>query len=312
MSDGKVAGLFAEDSDGNTLRINAKAVILATGGFAQNQELMEERGWNWDNIVYGGTPGHNGDGLKMAFDVGARSFVNNSTFNSTNICGRGDTFAWKADTFTSVFCGAGMFGTGGAQLWVNEDGERFICEDFAKDNFEMQCVPAMTHRAMYSVFDRAILEAGLAGDPDMLEFVDTDPEDDLCKADTVAELAAYFGVDAAALQASVDRYNELCEKGADADFGKPAEAMVPISTPPFYMAKLNQYFLMSVGGIECDINAQVVDQNKEPIAGLYAVGTDGCMLYRNIYTINVGGTCNGNNVNSGRTAANHAHEYLAS
>ena len=88
--------------------------------------------------------------------------------------------------------------------------------------------------------------------------------------------------------------------------------MVPISTPPFYMAKLNQYFLMSVGGIECDINAQVVDQNKEPIAGLYAVGTDGCMLYRNIYTINVGGTCNGNNVNSGRTAANHAHEYLAS
>lgn len=312
MSDGKVAGLFAEDSDGNTLQINARAVILATGGFAQNQELMEERGWNWDNIVYGGTPGHNGDGLKMAFDVGARSFVNNSTFNSTNICGRGDTFAWKADTFTSVFCGAGMFGTGGAQLWVNEDGERFICEDFANDNFEMQCVPAMTHRAMYSVFDRAILEAGLAGDPDMLEFVDTDPEDDLCKADTVAELAEYFDVDAAALQASVDRYNELCEKGADADFGKPAEAMVPISTPPFYMAKLNQYFLMSVGGIECDINAQVVDQNKEPIAGLYAVGTDGCMLYRNIYTINVGGTCNGNNVNSGRTAANHAHEYLAS
>lgn len=307
---GKVVGVYAQNEDGKDIQINAKAVILATGGYAQNQTFMEERGFNWENIVYGGTPGHNGDGLSMALAAGARSFVKNSTFNCTNIIGQGDTFAWKADSFTSTFCGAGMFGTGGNQLWVNQDADRFINENFAAANFEMQSVPAMTHRAMYTVFDRAILESSLANDPDTIARVDAANEVDLAVADTIAEAAEKLGLDAEALQAAVDRYNELCKMGTDADFGKPAELMVPIETPPFYVGKLNQYYLMSVGGIECNINAQVIDESKQPIEGLYAVGTDGCMLYRNIYTINVGGTCNANNVNSGRSAANHAHSVI--
>lgn len=87
--------------------------------------------------------------------------------------------------------------------------------------------------------------------------------------------------------------------------------MVPIQTAPLYVVKMNQYYLMSVGGIRCDANARVLTDKKQSVEGLYAVGTDGCMLYRNIYTINVGGTCNANNVNSGRAAANHAHALIA-
>ena len=87
--------------------------------------------------------------------------------------------------------------------------------------------------------------------------------------------------------------------------------MVPIQTAPFYAVKMNQYCLMGIGGIRCDANARVLTDKKQPVEGLYAVGTDGCMLYRNIYTINVGGTCNTNNVNSGRAAANHAHTRIA-
>jgi fumarate reductase flavoprotein subunit len=204
-----------------------------------------------------------------------------------------------------------MFGMGGNQLWVNQDASRFIAENFAADNFEMQCVPAMTHRTMYSVFDRAILEAAFPDDPDSVTRVDTIGEPDLAIADTIEDAATHFGLDATTLRASVDRYNELCDAGEDSDFGKPAALMAPIKTPPFYIAKLNQYYLMSVGGIECNINAQAVNETKEPIEGLFAVGSDGCMLYRNIYTINVGGTCNGNTINSGRTAANHAHSVIA-
>lgn len=311
MENGKVAGIYAENSDGDVVQINAKAVILACGGYAQNEGYMKERGWNWDNIVYGGVGYHLGDGLDMAFAVGARSFVKDSTFNCTNICGRGDTFAWKADTFTSVFCGAGMFGSKADQLYVNQDGKRFINEDFAAGNFEMQSVPALTHRAMYSVFDRAILEADCADDPDTVDRVDAADEPDLVCADTLEEAAQQAGIDPDALVASVERYNECCEAGKDLDFGKDSSMLTPIQQSPFYIAKLNQYFLMSVGGIECDANARVLDDDKLPISGLYAVGTDGCMLYRNIYTINVGGTCNGNNVNSGRVAANHAHGYIA-
>lgn len=309
VEEGRIAGVYVQDESDKDIQINAKAVILATGGYAQNQQYMEERGWNWDNIVYGGTPNHNGEGLKMAFEAGARSFIRNSTFNCTNICGTGSTFAWKADNFTSLFCGAGMFGMGGNQMWVNQDAERFVPENFAATNFEMQSVPAMTQRAMYSVFDRSILEATLAAasDTETLSKVDAATEVDLAVADTLADAAEKIGLNVDVLTQSVKRYNDLCAGGRDEDFGKPAELMVPIEQGPFYIAKLNQYFLMSVGGIECTLNAQAVDATKNPIEGLYAVGTDGCMLYRNIYTIDVGGTCNANNVNSGRTAANHAH-----
>ena len=317
VEDGKVCGVYATDGDGNDLKVNARAVILATGGYAQNEKFMTQRGWNWDDIVYGGLPHHEGDGLEMALAAGAGSTVANSSFNCTNILGQGNTFAWKQDNFTSLFLGAGMFGLGGNVLWVNQDAERFIDESFAAGNFEMQSVPAMTPRAMYSVFDRAIAEAALeaAGDTETLAKMDQavadGTEPDLVCADTIAEAAEKAGLDADALQSSVDRYNELCTAGADADFGKDAALMAPVQTAPFYVVKMNQYFLMSVGGIRCDANARALTDKKVPVEGLYAVGVDGCMLYRNIYTINVGGTCNANNVNSGRAAANHAHMLIA-
>ena len=310
VEDGKVVGLYAQTSDGKDIQVNARAVILATGGYAQNREYIEERGFNWDNFIYGGTPMHNGDGLVMALKAGASSFVKNSTFNCTNICGQGDNFLWKADSFTAGITGAGMFGTGGFPIWVNQDAVRFINENFAIDNFEMQSVPAMTQRTIYAVFDRTILETVLAADPDKLAQVDEITEDDLAVGDTLEEIAEYFKLDVDTFVKTVEDYNKMCEDGIDTEFAKPAASMMPISQAPFYAAKLNQWYLMSVGGIECDINARVVDNTKQPIEGLYAVGTDGCMLYRNIYTINVGGTCNCNNINSGRTAANHAHETL--
>lgn len=174
MEDGKVRGVYATDGDGNDIKVNAKAVILATGGYAQNEKFMTQRGWNWDDIVYGGLPHHEGDGLEMAFAAGAGNTVANSSFNCTNILGQGNTFAWKQDNFTSLFLGAGMFGLGGNVLWVNQDADRFIDESFAASNFEMQSVPAMTQRAIYSVFDRAIAEAalGAADDAETLDKMD--------------------------------------------------------------------------------------------------------------------------------------------
>lgn len=84
--------------------------------------------------------------------------------------------------------------------------------------------------------------------------------------------------------------------------------MLPLSTPPFYIAKPMSMFLMSIGGIATNENSQVIDDNLDPIPGLYAIGVDGCMLYRNVYTINCPGSCSGNSVFTGRTAAQHAVE----
>lgn len=298
MENGEAVGVYAQGEDGRDIRINALAVILATGGYGNNQKYIEQRGFNWDNFQYGGTPGHDGDGLEMALEVGARNFVSSSTFNATNTIG-------TAFDFKGIFMQ--RFGGGGNQLWVNQDADRFISEDFAATNFELQSVPAMTQNTMYTVFDRTILETTLADNPDVLAEVDSASEPDLAIADTLEEAAEQLGLNPTTLRTTVDQYNDLCNLGEDTDFGKSAQLIIPIENPPFYIGKLSQYYLVAIGGIECDINGQCLGAGKQPIPGLYAVGTDGCMLYRNIYPINIGGTCNANNINSGRMAADHAH-----
>ncbi len=293
---GAVTGAYAESKERGTLQINAKSVILATGGWAQSKDYVTQRGFSWDNIRYGGVEGHDGDGITMAAAVGARNFVENSTFNATNTIGEFEyksVFIWNA-------------GGGGTCLFVNENADRFVNEDFAQDNFELQSVPAMTQKQLYTVFDRAILEAWLKDAPDELATVDAADDAALAKANTLEEAASAIGLDPDALRATVDRYNQLAEAGVDTDFGKAPEFLVPIAQAPFYVGKLTQELLVGIGGIETNRHGQALDADKNPIAGLYAVGTDGCMLYRNIYTINVGGTCNANNVNSARNAANHA------
>ena len=99
-------------------------------------------------------------------------------------------------------------------------------------------------------------------------------------------LADAAGLDADALAKTVERYNELAKKGIDEDFGKPAEKMVAIENGPFYLAKLGYSFFFEVGGVTTDKDRRVLDESLQPIPGLYAIGNDGNMLYRHVYTIN--------------------------
>ena len=114
----------------------------------------------------------------------------------------------------------------------------------------------------------------------------------------------------AALEATVARYNEFCHNGLDEDFDKEAEYMAPIETPPFYIFRQDMSFWTSIGGIDTDRQMRVVNVKGEPVPGLYAVGTDGCQLYRETYMMNIPASCQGNNVNSGRIAAQHICENL--
>ncbi len=298
--DGKVVGAYAQNVDDGDIQINAKAVILATGSWGQNEEYIKQRGFNYENFRYGGVDGHTGDGVMMATKIGGRNFVSNATFNSTNTIGDfkyKSAFIWNA-------------GGGGSSLFVNENADRFINEDFGQSNFELQSVPALTHKQMYSVFDRSILEGWLAAAADELETVDTADDDDLFVADTLEEAATAAGLDVDAFMATIRQYNSICTAGVDTDFGKNLKFLAAIEHPPYYIGRLTQMFLIAIGGVETNENCQVVDNEKTAIEGLYAIGTDGCMIYRNIYTINVGGTCNANNVNSGRVAAQHACESI--
>ena len=314
MQNGKVAGAYATGDEG-TLQYNAKAVVFATGGFGGNPDVIAEQGWNTDGLHVVGSPNAAGDGYKMASDNGAKSLMNQSA--------QSILYAIEAlppidfhDAAENPINGYFGIAAGGPVLWVNEACERYSRENLTADNLVLQCIPGKSNKENYVVFDQAIFDQYFGKtDADKKMFTDAldgKNNDSLFKGDSIDDLAGNFGLDAQALKATVDHYNELCAAGADTDLGKAADLMVPIENAPYYMAKLTYSYFFSVGGIWTDKQRRVLDNDFNVIEGLYAIGNDGNMLYRNVYTINMPGTAFGNQVNSGREAANNVVEFLKS
>lgn len=310
---GKIAGAYAQSGDEGVVQFNAKAVILATGGFGGNPDYIEKQGWNVDHLFVVGSPNAAGDAYKMAMEVGARDFMPDSAQSILYMIPAFPNIDFHNDALNPV---NGYFGiaAGGPVLWLNENCERFTRENLTDDNLVLQCIPGRDNLANYTIFDQAILDKYFAVDDAAKKMFDDSLANDstgtLFKADTVEELAQKFDLDTDAFSAAVSRYNELCKAGSDEDLGKPADKMVAIETGPFYIAQMGYSFFFEVGGVTTDIRRRVLDDNKQPIPGLFAIGNDGNMNYRHVYTINMPGTAMGNQVNSGREAATNAMEYL--
>lgn len=312
MEDGKVKGAYAEGPDG-IIQYNAKAVVFATGGFGGNPELIAKQGWDTSNLFIVGSDKAAGDAYRMAMDAGAKDFMIDTAqsilFNIPAL----PPIDFHNDAMNPI---NGYFGIahGGPVLWVNEDADRYTRENLTDDNLVLQCIPSKANKANYVVFNQAIFDANFGiTDEARATFEDAlanDKTETLFKADTIEGLAEAVKLDKAALKATVERYNELCAKGNDDDFGKKAELMIALDQGPFYIAQLGYSFFFETGGIVTDKQRRVLKEDGEPIGGLYAAGNDGNMLYRHVYTINIGGTAFGNQVNSGREAAQSAARYI--
>ena len=312
MKDGKVAGAYAQGDEG-TLQYNAKAVVFATGGFGGNEEVIAEQGWDTEGMHIVGSPNAAGDGYRMAMDNGARNFMAQSA----------QSILYAIEAFPPIdFHDAaqnpinGYFGlaAGGPVLWVTEACQRYTRENLTDDNLVLQCIPGKSNKKNFVIFDQAIFDQYFGKDDDAKKMfndaLDSNGGGSLYRGDSIEEVVGNYDLDADAIKATVDHYNELCHAGADTDFGKSADLMVPIETPPYYLAKLSYSYFFSVGGITTDKQRRVLDGDMNPVEGLYAIGNDGNMLYRNVYTINMPGTAFGNQVNSGREAANAVMEYV--
>jgi fumarate reductase flavoprotein subunit len=177
-----------------------------------------------------------------------------------------------------------------------------------------QSLPLKENKATYAIFNDKIWDIKFPGDAEAKaefeEALKTNAGDCLYKANSIEELADIFGLDRATLSQTITEYNAMCAEGEDTDFAKEPEALVPINEAPYYIAKLTQSIIVTLGGITTNLKREVVDNNQNPIRGLYAIGCDGLTLYRNMYTINVPGTAFGNSVNSGRVAANSAAAFI--
>lgn len=319
MNDAAVAGVIAQDADGNTMNVACKAVILAGGGFGNNPELVKKYSWfpHTADYMYQSVPTENtGDGLTMALEVGADT----ASLGAVMIipCGRGKTL-------TSHVSGAGSQPV----LWVNKTGRRFAGEEVAMSFADAgNTVAKQPEGVVYSIIDsdtvRHLIEDGSdIGLGDFIEYhmkltrlqteLDQDVADDIAwKGDTIEDLATAIGLNPAVLAETVAEYNVACDKGDDPLFFKPATFLRPVRTAPFYAINMAPSVLVSCGGIRVNGNLQVTDKDYTPIPGLYAVGMEASGLYGDTYNLDVPGTANGFAHASGRVAARHVIGTLKS
>ncbi len=259
---GQVVGVKAV-SGGAEMFIKArKAVVLASGGFTRSEEML--RAYS-EQALYCqplGAPGLTGDGLRMAFALGA------AAFNIHEVLGiPGLTLPGKIAATYAFW----TFGTAPAIL-VNTRGQRFVDEYTFYDwkNTELLKQPG---RYCYSLFDANALAGG--GGMIVLGFsedLEQEVKDGLVlKADSLADLAEQMGIPADRLEATVEKWNEDVAAGADSEFNR-ALLLAPIEAAPFYAFKTYPTMFDTMGGLKINENAQVVDVWGAVIPRLYAAG----------------------------------------
>ena len=265
---GAVVGLTAEGSDTN-YTINAKSVILATGGISQNEELVEQYSpkLHRAGLVPTSAVSHTGDGFLMALAVGAGTF---DVF-STPLFGTTVDPELSALTDTSAI-------TIYAQLGVNANGDRFANEA-ASAGWDVMDYTASDmiqdgNAPFWYIFDSsneavtAALEAGVA-------------DGIVAKGETIEELALSMHVYTANLKASYEAYSAAVAAGEDTQYGKDAAFLAPIETAPFYAVKVYPTTFGSAGGVTTTIDSRVTRQDGTVIPGLYAAGEMSNRYYYN-------------------------------
>ncbi|MBN2238325.1 MAG: FAD-binding protein [Dehalococcoidales bacterium] len=310
---GRITGVEGETRDGEPVRVNCKAVILATGGFGGHHRAPF------------GIPGLVGEGIRMAKEVGAE------TTEGTMPPPFGGDHTASAANLTSAL--TGMFAY--PHLMVNLSGERFMNEEASITTpFGGNAVAIQKRKTAFRIFDEDtkdyFIENGLefpggfgiaqAGTPtakvDREEF-----ESEIAQilekgsgmvivADSIDELAEKTGIDKEGLKKTLDEYNRYCETGRDILFTKKARYLRPVKRPKFYATR-------SMGntgtpeGVKVNYRTEVLTKEFEVIPGLYAAGGDMvCNLYKDIYPNILPGNAMGFALSTGRIAARSAVEYI--
>lgn len=314
---GRVTGVIGK-KDGRYIRFEAKrAVILATGDYT-NAPAMVER-WcpdiaEFDKKQFGKT----GDGHIMAMSVGAAMENKGHTkmmhdFDSALMFEEPFLYLNMAgERFTNEYTGFVYMGN------VLRDQPRYKGTMLDEEHKETGS------RGWYcTIYDSSYMEWGKDSFVDgpvppfvMEKFIPGAVEDpkgvfknliDLHRCDTLEELARELDIPYDAMKASIDRYNELCDKGVDTDFGKPSRFMHKIEKAPFWGARKHIRVSACVSGIRTNEHAQALDADGEPIDGLYCAGNVGGGFYGGAdYPFHQTGLSLGRCYTFGMIAAKHA------
>ncbi len=309
-----ITGVKARNMDGTEYIINAKAVILATGGFAGNGEMETKYLSNeyyplsgvWNQL---GMKQNDGKMLQAAIGIGAGTYnigispmvhmagvpITLTNYETHPIEGRLGRFTGRQAAWSEGDIPLNMV-VAPNSLAVDANGARF-----ASETGVAMLDPWKAGPKFYSIWSndqvQYIKTKGFDYTDEMvaaafLGFQATIPKNTpmaliedvladgieagfICKADTLADLAAQLGMDAATLENTVAAYNGYCETGVDGEFGKPAEYLDTIGAGPYYAVTGTSFCYSTCGGLDINERFNVLKEDgATPINGLYAVGTD--------------------------------------
>lgn len=313
MEDGKVAGVVATDSDGKDVTLGARAIVVATGGYAASPEMLD-RYSKYDvgaRMINVGGPGNTGDGINMLLEVGAVANRNIGTLL---------LFPFMRDKAIVSETNCAGFQP---YLWVNKFGKRFTDEtvglNFGHAGDMVAGLPDAHYWAIIGQEQIRKLatvgnEVGLgiyinnyAKLPGLPAEIVADAADagrtNVFAADSIEALAALIGIEPAVLKAQVDTYNASCAAGEDKAFHKQARYLIPVAEGPFYAVKMETGIMISMGAMKIDDHFRAIDKDDKPIPGLYVVGCDAGGLWGESYSLPIPGSANGFSVTSGWLAA---------
>ena len=250
--DGSVTGVKVQNANGSTYTLKAKAVIIATGGFGANLEMVTSLQPSLKGFATLNHPGAMGDAFGWMKAVGG------ATIQMENI-----QIHPTAEATNHILITEAVHGNGA--ILVNHESKRF-CNEMDTRDVVSAAILAQTKGEAFLIFDQGVRKS--------LASIETYANQHLLKEGaTVAELAKAIGIPAADLEATLNRYNAQQKAGTDEDFGRSAAQMTAsLETAPYYAVCVTPAIHHTMGGLSVNTDTQVLKADGTPIPGLYAAG----------------------------------------
>lgn len=249
-ANGAAAGIKATGSTGETVTVNAKAVVLTTGGFGANLDMVVKYKPELKGFMTTNAAGIQGQGIEMAQAIGA------ATVDMDQI-----QIHPTVEANTAALITEGLRGDGA--ILINEEGQRFIDEVGTRDVVSAAEI-AQTGSYSWLVVDQAMVDASSVIQGYIKKGYTVTGE-------TYEELGKAMGVDAAAFAETMDKWNGYVEAKNDPDFGRTSFAN-PLNTAPYYAVKVTAGVHHTMGGLKINANTEVLNEKGEVIPGLFAAG----------------------------------------
>ncbi|OTQ58660.1 flavocytochrome c [Gilliamella sp. A7] len=247
----KVVGVKVTEEDGSIQTIKAKAVIIATGGFSANHEMVEKYRPDLKGFVTTNHKGATGSGIMILEKLGA------GTVDMKEI-----QIHPTVEQTTSYLISESI--RGGGAILVSQKGERFVNELNTRDKVSAEIIKLPEHYS-YILFDQQIRDENKSVE----EYVS---QDLTVQADSINELAQKLSIDANILHKTIERYNHFVNNKQDEDFGRTTGLRHPIDKAPFYAIKIAPGIHHTMGGVTINTETQVLDTEKNVISGVFAAG----------------------------------------